>query len=121
MTGLTECVRLESENKDGDCYESGSTSPTLSPSEDDIHQDDISDDNHDMEEEAIAEVDSEVLDFEQRELDHDAAFALQKIVSCFVHTLQLVVCKFDTLKKPKRVLARAHQMVSKVLKLTKAK
>ena len=83
-------MRSESENEDGECYESGSTSPTLSPSEEDIHQDDISDDNHDMEEEAIAEIDSEVLDFEQYELDHDVAFALQKIVSCFVHTLQLV-------------------------------
>ena len=31
-----------------------------------------------MEEEAIAEVDIEVVDFEQRELDHDVAFALQK-------------------------------------------
>ena len=36
-----------------------------------------------MEEEAIAEVDIAVVDFEQHELDHDVAFALQKRVSCF--------------------------------------
>jgi len=48
-----------------------------------MHQDDISDDNHDIEEEAIAEVKSEIVDFEQHELDHDVAFALQKRVSCF--------------------------------------
>ena len=73
-----------------------------------------------MEEEAIAEVDIAVVDFEQHELDHDVAFALQKRVSCFAHTLQLVVRKFDTLRKPKRVLARAHRLVSKVRKSTKA-
>ena len=73
-----------------------------------------------MEEEAIAEVDIAVVDFEQHELDHDVAFALQKRVSCFAHTLQLVVHKFDTLRKPKRVLAPAHRLVSKVRKSTKA-
>ena len=61
-----------------------------------------------MEEEAIAEV------------DHDVAFTLQKRIGCFSHTLQLVVRKFNTLKKPKRVLARAHKVVSKVRKSTKA-
>jgi len=56
----------------------------------------------------IAEVDIEVVDFKQRELDHDVSFVLQKRVSCFAHTLQLVVRKFDTLRKPKRVLAHAR-------------
>ena len=40
-----------------------------------------------IKEEAIAEVDIEVVDFEQCELVHDVAFALQKRVSCFAHTL----------------------------------
>ena len=45
----------------------------------DVHQDDTSDDHHDMVEEAIAEVGcSEVVDSEQRELDRDVAFGLQK-------------------------------------------
>ena len=52
-----------------------------------MHQDDISED---MEKETIAKVDIEVVDFKQCELDHDIAFALQKRVSCFAHTLQLV-------------------------------
>ena len=55
-----------------------------------------------IKEEAIAEVDIGVVDFEQHELVHDVAFALEKRVSCFV------VRKFDTLGKPKCVLVRAH-------------
>ena len=43
-----------------------------------MHQDDISDDNHDMREEAIS-----VFEFERCELDPNVAFALQKRVSCF--------------------------------------
>ena len=65
---------------------SGSTSPTLSPSEENTHQDDVSDDNHDMEEEAIAEVDVEVVDFEQHELDHDVALLCRR-KSVVLHTL----------------------------------
>ena len=83
-------VRMLSE-PDGEDYENGSTYPTLFPSEENMYHDDISDDHHDMEENAIAEVDSEVVDLEQHELDHDVAFVLHKRVSCFAHTLQLVV------------------------------
>jgi len=71
-------------------YENRSTYPTLFPIKENMYHD-ISDDHHDMEENAIAEVDSEVLDLEQHELDHDVAFVLHKRVSCFAHTLQLVV------------------------------
>ena len=51
---------------------------------------------------AIAEVDIGVVAFEQCELVHDVAFALEKRVSCFV------VHKFDTSEKPKRVLVRVR-------------
>ena len=51
-----------------------------------MHQDDVSDDNHDMEEEAIAEVDVEVVDFEQHELDHDVALLCRR-KSVVLHTL----------------------------------
>ena len=110
MTGL----QLESENEDG---EEEPRSGSSSPSEEDMQQDDLSDD---MEEETIAEVDSEVVDFEEHELEHDIAFTLQKRVGCFSHTLKLVARKYNTLKQPKHVLARAHKVVSKVRKSTKA-
>ena len=68
-----------------------------------LHQDATSDDHHDMVEEGIAEVDySVVVDFEQPWV-RDVVFGLQKSVSCFAPNLQLIVCKFDTLKKPKHV------------------
>ena len=52
---------------DNERFETESTSPTQSPSEEDTHQDDISDDNRDLEEETIAEVDSGVVNFEQND------------------------------------------------------
>ena len=63
---------------------------TLSSSEENVHQDDISDDNHDMKKEAIS-----VVEFEWCELDHNVAFALQKRVSCFAqvqHTEETKPC-----------------------------
>ena len=56
------------------------TSPSLSPSEENMHQDDISDDNHDMEEEVIS---SEVVDFEQCALEE----LLRRSKSAALHTL----------------------------------
>ena len=55
-----------------------------------MHQDDISDDNRDMKEEAIS-----VFEFERCELDHNVAFTLQKRVSCLAqvqHTEETKPC-----------------------------
>jgi len=48
------------------------------------------------------------------------AFSLHKRLSCFNHTLQLVVNKFDTLSSPKQVLRSAHALVRKFNKSGKA-
>ena len=54
-----------------------------------------------------------VADFEEREVDHQIAFTGLNRVSCFAHTLQLVVQKFDELPEFKSLLKRAHSLVSK--------
>ena len=71
-------MQSESDDKNAEGHESGLTYSTLSSSEENVYQHDISDDNHDMRKEAIS-----VVDFEQCELDHNVAFALQKRVNCF--------------------------------------
>ena len=53
------------------------------------------------------------------EVEHNTAFILHKRLSCFSHSLQVVVRKFDTVKAPKRALSIAHKLVSKVCKSVK--
>ena len=62
----------------------------------------------------------DVDDFENREDDHTIAFLSFKRMSCFAHTLQLVVRVFDDVKAQKMVLRKVHKLVSKVNKSTKA-
>ena len=47
-------------------------------------------------------------------------FILHKSISCFSHSLQLVVRKFDAVRAPKRALIIAHKLMSKVCKSVKA-
>uniref|UniRef100_A0A1X7VBL9 DUF659 domain-containing protein n=1 Tax=Amphimedon queenslandica TaxID=400682 RepID=A0A1X7VBL9_AMPQE len=58
--------------------------------------------------------------YEECEDRHNFAFLGFKQSSCFTHTLQLVVRAFDTLQSSKAVLERAHKLVAKVNKSTKA-
>ena len=59
-------------------------------------------------------VQKEIEDFERQEIEHEIAFSLHKRLSCFSHTLQLVVSKFDTLASPKRCLQAGSHLVKKV-------
>lgn len=70
-------------------FESESTSPTLSPSEENMHQDDIrDDDNLDMKKQFLKLI-VRLLTFSLHcELNHDVAIVLLKRVSCFAHTFQ---------------------------------
>ena len=54
-----------------------------------------------------------VQEFEEKEQDHEVAFYGLNRVSCFAHTLQLVVQKFDEITEFKSVLKRAHRLVRK--------
>lgn len=56
-----------------------------------------------------SEAEREIVDFERQEIDHEVVFSLHKRMSCFSHTLQLVVRKFDTITSPKRSLQSASR------------
>lgn len=66
------------------------------------------------------EVDSMCADFEERERNHEPAFSNCECVSCFAHTLQLVVQKFHTVKSFKKVLSSTYKLVKKVNKSVKS-
>ena len=55
-------------------------------------------------------------EIERQEMEHEIAFSLHKRLSCFSHTLQLVVSKFDTLASPKRCLQSASHLIKKFAK-----
>lgn len=57
---------------------------------------------------ASDEVVKEMEEFEQQELEHDVTLYLQKRLSCFNHTLQLVVRKNLTQFSSKCLLSRQH-------------
>ena len=83
------------------------------------------DDDDDEAEEAsedgsVPDVLSQEIDFEEHELDHEVAFLTLKRVSCFAHTLQLVIQKFDDVSTFKALLKRAHNLVRKFNTSTKA-
>ena len=71
--------------------------------------------------EDAGEIQKDNEDFKQNELDHDVVFSSSfQRVSCFSHTLQLVVCKFNEIRSVQKVLKKAHKLVSKVNKSAKA-
>ena len=69
------------------------------------------------EEEEESDVDREADEYDLKESNHKFAFhGFIKRLSCFAHTLQLVVYKFKEVKSLKKVLASAHALVKKVNK-----
>jgi len=68
----------------------------------------------------ISDAEKDIHDFEEHELNHDIAFSHHKRLICLLHTLQLVVRTFDTIHSPKRAVKKAHKVVKKVCKSTKA-
>ena len=70
-------------------------------------------------EEALGDKDDET-DFDVKETDHEITFSSFKRVSCFAHTLQLVVLQFDRATIFKDAISCSHRIVSKVNSSTKA-
>ena len=68
----------------------------------------------------ISDAEKDIHDFEEHKLNHDIAFSHHKRLSFLSHTLQLVVRTFDTIRSPKRAVKKAHKVVKKVCKSTKA-
>lgn len=90
---------------------SGSTSPQ--------HKDEEHSEDGEEQENGV-ELHGDILNFEQCESEFDIAFTLHKRISCFSHTLQLVVRKFDSVRSLQRAIASAHKLVKKVNKSVKA-
>ena len=67
-------------------------------------------------------ISSEISNFEQTEIRHNEAFTGMsfKRISCFIHTLQLVVKVFETNPSFRNSLQKAHSIVKKVSKSCKA-
>ena len=60
-------------------------------------------------------------DFDSKEVDHDISFKFfAKRISCFAHTIQLIVQKFNEDTTFKEMLKRAYSLVKKINKSTKA-
>ena len=81
---------------------------------------------YDSEHDSDVEIDGEqaastdIFNFEQQENEHAMAFNSYKRISCFIHTLQLVVKIFKTAPSFKVSLSKVHSIVKKVNKSTKA-
>ena len=80
---------------------------------------DEDEDDSDAEEEALGDEDDES-DFDVKETDHETMFSSFKRISCFAHTLQLVVLQFDRATIFKDAISCSHRIVSKVNSSTKA-
>lgn len=74
-----------------------SKNPEAVADEEDTDQDNSSDDELDEDDSKAREttIDQDTEDFDSKETDHQIAFADYKRISCFAHSLQLVVTHFD--------------------------
>ena len=84
-----------------------------------VSDDEADDDDDSGDEEEEADEDDET-DFDVRERDHEITFSAFRRVSCFAHTLQLVVLQFDQATTFRDALRCSHRLVSKVNSSTKA-
>ena len=92
---------------------------TNSTSADDMDQDDIElshFENNDFSPE------NDVSDFDNKKLEHDDAFSREDYqrLSCFPHTLQLIVAKFDDVKPCKEAISTSKRLVARFNKSVKA-
>ena len=101
---------------------SDNTNENTNESTNNVHLDEISDSGADSDVEIDGEQDAstEISNFEQQEDEHTLAFKCYKRISCFIHTLQLVVKIFETAPSFKASLQKAYSIVRKVNKSTKA-
>ena len=78
--------------------------------------------DEDSDEETEEQSSQHVHDYDDSERDHDIALAIYQHVSCFTHTLQLVVHTYDkdVSSSFKTALSKANKLVKKFAKSTKA-
>lgn len=64
--------------------------------------------------------DQEATEFEEKEIDHQMAFANYNRISYFAHSLHLLVAQFDKVGPFQKVLMKAIKLVAKFNKSVKA-
>ena len=87
---------------------------------DEDREEELYDDVEEDEDEMAATAEDDGTDYEMREMDHTSAFATLDRVSCFSHSLQLVVNKFSGITAYKPLLKHAHALAKKVNSSVKA-
>ena len=78
---------------------------------------DTGDDNDQI---VVETIDKETVEFDENEVDHQITFAKYNRISCFAHSLQLVVSQFDKVSPFPKVIKKAKKLVAKFNKSTKA-
>lgn len=78
-------------------------------------------DHHDDQPE-VSDTTENVIEFDDNEEEHNDAFATEKYqrLSCFSHTLQLIVAKFDVVKPCKEAISICKKLVARFNKSVKA-
>lgn len=97
---------------------------TSSPEKEDeldliMSEDEAADDNL-LDNDSAHNARKDIRDFRMKESEHEQAFLGFRRLSCFAHTLQLVVVKFDEVTSFKQLLKKTHKLVSKVNRSCKA-
>ena len=85
----------------------------------DEQEEEIDDLEREVQQQGTVEMD-ESTDFDDREMDNTTAFGTLHRISCFTHTLQLVVNKFSKITTFATVLDHAHALIKKVNSSVKA-
>ena len=87
-------------------------------SDDEVEFEDDDLEEKEEEEDPSGVIDNEIVEFEKEEARHSEVFTKQglKRLSCFSHTLQLVVTAFNKDDSAKALLSKAYKVVSSVSK-----
>ena len=101
-------------------YEEDAEYEFITDSEVNDTEDEEDDEDSDVQFDSEQCMSNEILNFEQTEENHNEAFMSYKRISCFIHTLQLVVKVFEANPSFKNSLQKAHSVVKKVNKSCKA-
>lgn len=85
-----------------------------------VATDDDEGDDSEMEEDDANSESAAIDDFDDKEIEHDAAFVSMRRIGCFAHSFQLVTRKFDDFAGFQKLLKLARQLNAKVNSSTKA-
>ena len=122
MIAIDTSPEVLDDSDDDDCVIDDLTGDIDMEEEDEFDDDDTNSDDEDEDEKHQSDVIAEVNECELRESECNLAFcsADYERLSCFPHTLQLVVSKFDEVGACKQAIKSSKKLVAKVNKSVKA-